>query len=490
MLKRFGNFNKPRVFIYCFFVLGIIFTGAYDSSAFSMGEQVPNITQGELLDLNSLTTQWLNINGKLSAISLINGKIAVYEAEDGQLQNWVKTQEFGPSDILFTTFQVKDINNDGVVEIIAGTAEPGFIYIYKLNNGHWELFNYGKYVWSAITYIAVGNFGSEPGNDILVQNQEGSLYLLKLGENSLDLVWKSPTVWRPIVSGYAVDIDHDAQDELVVVYKTGGIGVLKIVNNAAVSVWENYLWGKVMTMTTGDWEHDGQPEVLLSTSQKVIYALGWNANGGYQFEGQWTELNYVIENFVFFQNNGNSQLLATDTAGKLHLLEYEATKKIWQEGYIVPTGRIAQIITADSKTALLWGYNRKLITLQTYPTQEIKLNYQSVDYQLIPAATFQKETLYLSPKALQEIPELNLTYKNNKTSFLITQGELKVEVLKKDLTVKVNNKLVPNTGLPIVANGELQLSLANYQSLFNLNLTFDAMNKLVLLKEKTNPSAE
>ena len=206
-----------------------------------------------------------------------------------------RSQRFGPDDILFTTFQVKDINNDGVPEIIAGTVEPGFIYIYKLNNGKWELFNYGKYVWSAITYIAVGNFGGEPDNDILVQNQEGSLYLLKMSENSLDFVWKSPTVWRPISSGYVIDIDHDAKDEIMVVsYKTGGIAVLKMANNAVVSVWENYLWGKVLAVTSGDWNNDQQPEVMISTSQKVIYVLGWKTDGGYQFDDQWTQFNYTI----------------------------------------------------------------------------------------------------------------------------------------------------------------------------------------------------
>jgi hypothetical protein len=345
-------------------------------------------------------------------------------------------------------------------------------------------------VWSAITCIAVGNFSGEPGNDILVQNQEGSLYLLKMTDNSLDLIWKSPTVWRPISSGYVIDIDHDGKDEIVVSYKTGGIAILKLANNSVVSVWENYLWGKVLAVTSGDWNNDQQPEVLISTSQKVIYALGWSTDGGYQFEDQWTQLNYTIEKLVFFTNNGLSQLLATDTAGKSHLLEYDTKSKVWIEDYIAPTGRIAQIISADPKNILLWGYNRKMITVQAYSTKEIKLNYQDVDYQISPAAAYKNEILYVAPKALQAISDLNLSYKNNKTNFTITQGDQNVEVAKKDLTIKVNGNLLSLTEPPIVVDGELQLPLSSYQTLFKLNLTFDSLKKLVQLKDGTEPTAE
>ena len=64
-------------------------------------------------------------------------------------------------------------------EIFTGTTDPGYIYMYKYSNGKYKLCNYEKYVWSTITYIAVGNFGGQPEFNILVQNQDGFLYLLK-----------------------------------------------------------------------------------------------------------------------------------------------------------------------------------------------------------------------------------------------------------------------------------------------------------------------
>ena len=56
---------------------------------------------------------------------------------------------------------------------------------------------------------------------------------------------------------------------------------------------------------------------------------------------------HYLKSLPFLQNNGLSQLLATDTAGKSHLLEYDPKNKGWLEDYIAPTGRIAQIINAD-----------------------------------------------------------------------------------------------------------------------------------------------
>ena len=91
------------------------------------------------------------------------------------------------------------------------------------------------------------------------------------------MIWKSPTVWRMINSMLVLDLDHDSKEEIIVCFKTGGIGILKLVNNQIISSWDNYLWGKVLVLTNGDWDNDKQDELLISTSQKVIYVLGFNA---------------------------------------------------------------------------------------------------------------------------------------------------------------------------------------------------------------------
>ncbi len=461
--------------------------GSSYATAFSTGGLMASVNQGDLLDLNPLNTQWLNIKGHLNAISLTDGKIGIFELQDDK-RSWGEIQQLTADDgIAFTTFQVKDINHDGMAEIIAGTMEPGFIYIYKFVSGKWELFNSGKYVWSTVTYIAVGNFNSGPGNDILVQNQEGSLFLLKLGETSLDLVWKSPTNWRPISSGYITDIDHDTKDEIVVAYKAGGIGIIKLDNNSAVSVWENYLWGKVMAVTSGDLDHGGQNDVLISTSQKVIYNLGWNPEKGYQFKKQWTDLDFIAEKLAFFISRGQSRILASDTAGRTHLLEYDSKNQAWLEDYAALTGRMSQIISFDdSGNFLLWGSNRKLLNMQVFSIGELQIHYQDSDYPLSPAAVFRKDILYIAPKGLQSIPDLKMTYQSNKTAYTITRGSQVLEVNKKNLAIKVNGLQAVNGNIPIVVDGELLLPLSSYDKLFKLNLTLDILQKKVMMSDVMN----
>jgi hypothetical protein len=479
--RHFGRTQSRFLIVLTIFLL--LIAGSY-TTVFSSGILVANVNQGDLLNLNSLTTQWLNVNGHMDAISLADGKIGVFELQDDK-NSWEEIQRLAADDgIAFTTFQVKDINRDGVAEIIAGTMEPGFIYIYKLVDGKWKLFNSGKYVWSTVTYIAVGNFSGGSGNDILVQNQEGSLFLLKLGETSLDLVWKSPTNWRPISSGYITDIDNDTKEEIIVAYKAGGIGIIKLDSNSAVSVWENYLWGKVMAVISGDLDHGGHNDVLISTSQKVIYDLGWNPDKGYQFKKQWTDLDFIAEKMAFFDSRGQSRILASDTAGRTHLLQYDAKNQALLEDYAVLTGRISQIISFDDTgNFLLWGFNRKLINMHVFSVDELQIRYQESDYPLSPAVVFKKDTLYIAPKGLQSIPGLNITYQNNKTTYIVMRVDQVIEVNKKNLAMKVNGTQIVNGNAPIVVDGEIFLPLSIYVSIFKLNLTLNMPEKRIMLNE-------
>jgi hypothetical protein len=486
VLNRYFRRTQSRFYIFLIAFLLLIVGSSY-ATVFSSGDLIATVNQGDFLDLNPSTTQWLNINGHLNAITLIDGKIAVFELQDDK-KSWVEAQRLGATDnIAFTTFQVYDINHDGTAEIIAGTMEPGFIYIYKLAGGKWELFNSGKYVWSTVTYITVGNFSGGPGNDILVQTQDGSLFLLKLGENTLDLVWKSPTAWKPISSGYTIDIDHDGKEEIVVAYKAGGIGIIKLDTNSAVLVWENYLWGKVMAITSGDLNHGAEPEVLISTSQKVIYDLGWSPENGYQFKKQWTDLDFIAEKLAFFMSRGQSRILASDTAGRTHVLEYDVKNQTWLEDYTALTGRISQIISADdANNLLLWGANRKLITMQVFPTDELRIQYQGTDYSMSPAAVLRKDILYIAPKNLLNIPDLKMTYQNNKTAYTITRDNQVIEVAKKNLAMKVNGIKAPAGNLPIIEDGELLLPLNSYSNFLKLNLALDTLRKTIIITDSAN----
>ncbi|MCL6588585.1 MAG: VCBS repeat-containing protein [Firmicutes bacterium] len=449
-----------------------------------------SLVPGPIAEL-SFNTQWILIDGQFYAITLDEGQIVICAPDSAS--NWGETQRLSIPDTSFTVFKVKDINNDNVPELIAGAAEPGFIRIYQQNGGKWATNSNEKYVWTSITNIAVGNFDDPQTSNVLVQNQRGMLYLFKISGNSnaLDLIWQSPSVWRAAESFINLDFDQDGKDEIMVSYKDGGIGILKAVNKQIVSIWDNYLWGKILDITTGDWDDDGRPELFLSTSQKIIYILGFN-NKTYQFEGQLSQLKYTTEKLYFANVNSEKQLFTMDTGGKTHLLEYYSKSQEWVEQFVCPTGRVAQILglVPDKNISIsLWGVNRQMITVHAMRTKELALNYQGEGYNLTPPAWYQNNQLYLAPSALAKIPGFGLTYTVDKSSFRVEYHETKI-VIKRE-----NNNLIAQAGGVrevdcLLINGELYISISGLADLLGVSIQWEPPAKIIQLIEPLEEAPE
>ncbi len=436
-----------------------------------------SITVGESFERNPANTQWLVIENQLTAISLEQDQLNIFTLDEHS--NWVAAQSLKPSEIPLTAFATKDINNDGIPEIITGTAEPGYIYIYNLAQGKWILNHYDKYVWSAITQITAGKFDGLQTN-LLVQNQEGFLYLLKISDESLDIVWKSPTVWRQIASLVVSDIDRDFKDEIIVCYKTGGIAVLKLVNSQIVSAWDNYMWGKALAITEGDWDNDKLPELLISTSQKVIYILG-STDKAYQFENRITEFNYIAETLSLINEKDSNQLFTTDTAGKLHCYEYNSKTQKWLEQFTCQTGRIAQIIPANRRDSLLlWSQNRKLITLNAFKANRFKLKFDDTTFDPTPSVVYQNDTVYIAPKAFGAVAKSGITYFENKTAYTINRDRITLEIMKSNpQNYKLNKEPYPSQNQFLIMDNNLYLSSESYFKLLNIDLMVEPLTKTI-----------
>ncbi len=473
LLRRFSVFGISSLLIFITVTSGC-FTFV---SADNLSNWFYSVTWSGSLGLNPENTQWAMLDGKLTAISLEQGRLLIYNQDENGA--WLETQSLIPPETSLTTFITKDINGDGIPEIIAGTTEPGYIYIYKYEDSQWLLHNYEKYIWSSITYIAAGNLNG-PESNLLVQNQDGYLYLLKITAESLDIVWKSPTVWRLINSAMVLDIDNDSNEEIIVAYKTGGIGVLKLVNNQIISVWDNFLWGKILALTSGDWDNDKSPEIMISTSQKIIYVLGGNEKG-YQFEDRITQLNYIAETLAFTSNNERNQLYSTDTSGKFHYAEYNPKTKQWQEQFFCQTGRISQIIPVSNESILLWAQNRKLAVLNAFRTGNLKLKNDDIEVTLTPSALYRNNAWYVSPKALSSLTELEIGVTETKTTFSVTAGQTTVEIVKTDPgSYKLNGEAKSNQDqLFMIAEKNLYFSDKGYLLLFHIHFKIDPPSKTI-----------
>jgi hypothetical protein len=445
-----------------------------------------DITSEETFDRNPENTQWLDIGNQLTAVTLEQDQLTIFTPNEHS--TWTATQALKPSENPLTAFTIKDINSDGTPELIVGTSEPGYIYIYNLDQGKWILNHYEKYVWSAITQIAAGKFDGQQSN-LLVQNQEGFLYLLKISAESLDIAWKSPTVWRQISSIMVLDIDKDLKDEIIVCYKTGGIGVLKLVNSQIVSAWDNYLWGKPLAFAEGDWDGDKLSEVLISTSQKVIYFLSGD-NRNYFFKNRITNFNYIAETLCLAGDKVKNQLYTTDTAGKLHCYEYDTKTSKWLEQFSCQTGRIAQIIPTSRPDSLrLWANNHKLITLNAFKSRNFRLFMNDKSFDLNPSAIFQNGVVYVAPKALQAAVESGITYSESKTGYTIRGGQNTLEVTKSNTTnYQMNHETYANQNVIQIIDNTLYFSSDGYAKLFNITLKVEPLRKIIILTPAPTPT--
>lgn len=431
------------------------------------------------LELAPYNTHLLFWNNEINALSIINGKILHFKEIN---QKWMELQRFGPYDMNFTTFEIKDLNGDQMPEIIAGTEDPGLIYLYTWDNVQWSLLSYGKHVWSTINKIIIGNFSNVGEQEFLVQNDEGYLFLLKLSNNSLDLVWKSPNTWQPINSAVVADIDNDSFDEVLVVYKTGGIAVLKLENNTVVSIWENFPWGKILGITVGDWDNDSQTEVIFSTSQKMLYILGKN-EAQFQYEGQFSDFDCVIEKLAFINNQSSKVLIATDTSGQLRVYKFNSINRKWVEKFTNNTGRIIEVIQPNEEQAILWSSNRNILAVFSYKRIPLKLIFQDNHYQMVPNAIAYNNQIYIAPAAFSDYIGLEISYNELTQTHSVFINERKIEFLEKDpnyVWIEGLTRIMTPTPFLIVEN-DLYLSLDVFQSFMNLSLSYNLEEQTITI---------
>lgn len=440
-----------------------------------------DITPGNSLELNQQSVQWSFINNRLYIFALMNGKIAISRIDENN--TFVADGSLGSPNIDLSSFQVKDIDGDNQPEVLAGTMAPGLVYLYKLNQDlQWESLDYGKYVWSSITHIVSGNFNGNNSANILIQNNEGFFYLLHKSDNSIDLIWKSPNAFRQVISSNTIDIDNDGKEEILVTYQNNSIAVLKIINNSVVSLWENYPWGKILAFAIGDWDNDGRKEVVFSTSQKMLYVLS-SSDKGIFFKDQSAKFNFIIEKMFFTNMNNQAIWIATDTAGKMHVFRYQKNEKQWRESISLSIGRISQFIPLNLNSFLLWSVNQQTYFCELNDLNSYKLCVGQQILEINPNLIANDNQIYLPLRTLS-IPNGNILVNEEKNDYKLIINQNCYEISKQQpFVIKQNGEVVSNSTLGFIRNHELFFPLQTYATVFNLNISVDNTQHLVVLDD-------
>lgn len=456
------------------FILTLVLLGRTDAKS----ETPPpdsvfiNAFNGGTLPFNPAAVKWQIIHGDLTVFAIdAAGAIKIWINSAGA---WRESQTLAAPGGAFSTFQLQDLDRDGETELIAGTADTGFLFVYRWADGAWLPQNSEKYVWSTITGIAAGHLDDTGLAYLLVQNREGFLYLFKQKDQALDLVWKSPVVWRPFASVFVADLDGDRKDEITVSYSNGAVAVLKMVNNSIVAVWENYVWGKILAITAATWDHKSRTKLVFSTTQKMIYFLGYSEKG-FQFEAQLSQFPFIAENLAV-PATAAKELWVIDTAGKFHLLQSSLPAGKWVESANQVTGRAAQLVIGPQSGQIrVWGASQTESILNIIHSDEIRLIFQGESFRAQPPPLFQKGRWYLAPGAIAAFAELRIQSQITKASYRILIGNSWVEISKKQpAPIKLDGGGEEKPENCLIIHNEPYLSLELWQRFLKLQLHLEA----------------
>jgi hypothetical protein len=316
---------------------------------------------GANLKLVAPNKQFFRLDNQINLALIDNGKINVYQYNDET--QWTQGQTLEVPEVAFTTLVVKDLNDDQIPEIIGGTTEPGFIYIYYRDlDGKWVTKNDAKYIWSTVAKLTTVCFDVNSPPVLVIQNKEGFLFVLKPSETAVDLIWKSPAAWQPFENLVAVDADHAGGDELLAVYKKGGVAILRSVKNALISEWKYFPWGKVLSVNQQDWDNNKTSEIILPTTRKMVCVI---KSQNKKFTASQEAFEYMIEKMYFGKFQNQNIRLTTDTSGKTHIAEYVAkSARHWKETQILSTGRILDFFEEGPDEIILINQSLQLIRLK------------------------------------------------------------------------------------------------------------------------------
>lgn len=232
-------------------------------------------------------------------------KINIYDADTKTTKYTITTN------LDIDTLYLKDVNNDGVDEILYGDAQWGSIICYNAvtRAKMWSVENPDSGV-AAINYADLNNDGKQELIWTSGWRSTGPDYLNIYDVAGKKLIWKSADVVGPFYAIEKGDVDGDGKDEIVAVSYEGESGyesgVLVIIDAQTNKVkWKSevgflkQIWTGLHNVSIKDIDNDGQNEIIIAAGEYYTGAI-WIIDGK----------NYSIKSSYVFSTDDIDELYA------------------------------------------------------------------------------------------------------------------------------------------------------------------------------------
>jgi len=170
-----------------------------------------------------------------------------------------------------------DVTSDGVPELAVGTGNAGSIYVFTWTGRRWTLLGQTPYLWSPVRSLEVGDLDGDGRNELVAVTGAGELLVFGWRERNWHTLFRSPAAWSPVLHARVADVTGEGRPQLVLADQSGAVAVWRwpLVEPLA----QGFVWGTPVSMAVVDLDGTGSPQVIVTTSERLLYRFVWQKQG-------------------------------------------------------------------------------------------------------------------------------------------------------------------------------------------------------------------
>ncbi|MGI6082334.1 MAG: FG-GAP-like repeat-containing protein [Limnochordia bacterium] len=254
-------------------------------------------------------------DGSLQRVAVVqDGRVLLHRLSPDGLEADVELEGFKYPAV---SVAFADFDGDGQDDLWIGSAGPGIVYVYSLSEGYSILAQTDRYMWSPAVKLITADLDGDGLADVVALSEAGTAFAFLNGDSELSQVWRSGSREGHVRYLLACDLCGDGKDDVIVAREQGYISMWRwttqltdmvppnpleygtgLVDISHLSVarreetqkesrpsgqfemqWEEYPWGEIRFLDVFDVDQDGARELVIVTSQNLLYAYGCIPDG-------------------------------------------------------------------------------------------------------------------------------------------------------------------------------------------------------------------